>query len=263
MTENPASQWRKESKIRYNRLMRTLKLTIALLSVVAVLSSASAFAQSMVPLNKEQQAEFDKQKRMNMEPAIEYRPLGEPSFDKVTFLKLDPPKSMSERIERLIHGIYIDIPPEYDHYGYEVRRYMAAVAGPEILGSKANLQGQIKNIKTAEIILKYWRESSQKEIAAIEAEIEENGASSSTRSSFKYHRGVAQAFFVEANSWLRNNRALLEYLDEINPEGYKFDSHIFEFKNQKYLRRFASFFKAQQNALKEIQGYTPFRMMVY
>lgn len=235
---------------------------IAVFVVMAMVVAPSVVsAQSMVPLNAEQQAEIDRQR--GLQQGLEYRPPAEPVFDKVTFLKLDPPRGLSERIERLIHGIYVDIPPEYDHFGYEVRRYMSAVAGPQVLGSQTNLKGQIKNIKTAEIILKYWREQHKKEVAAIEAKIEEDNASSSTRSSFKYHRGVADAFFIEAGSWTRNNQALLEYLVEIGPDAYKIKQEVFTFNDQNHFRKFAARFKAQQDALKEIQGYTPFRMMVY
>ena len=262
MMANRASQWRKGSKIRYNRAMRDFKL-IATVLIMSAAMAAPAFAQSMIPLDRQQQANVDRQRNLNLEPALQYKPPAEPVFEKVAFLKLDPPRSLRERIESLIHGVYVDIPPEYDHFGYEVRRYMASVAGPKILASQTNLKGQIKNIKTAEIVLKYWQEKHQKEVNAIGTEIEERDESSSIRTSFKYHRGVAQAFFVEANSWTRNNRAMLEYLVEIGPEAYTFKEHVFMFNDQKHLRKYASLFKAQQEALKEIQGYTPFRMMVY
>ncbi len=263
---SPASQWRKASKISYNKAMRDFQLiarnVFVLVSLVAAVA-APARAQSMIPLTDAQKEALGMQSGMQGHQQLPYSPPAEPVFDEVTFLKLDPPRSMNERIERLIHGIYVDIPPEYDHFGYEVRRYMTSVAGPEILGSPVNLKGQIKNIKSAEIILRYWRQAHQKEIANIEAEMEEKGASSSIRSSLKYNRGIAEAFFVEAQSWTHNNRALLELLLKTGPQGYKFKSHVFTFNDQRDLKKFARLYKARQDALKEIHGYTPFRMMVY
>lgn len=195
-------------------------------------------------------------------PEFHYQPPSEPVFEKVEYQKLEPPLHLQERIERLIHGIKVDIPPEYDHYGYEIRRYMARVAGPKVLASQKNIEGQLQNIKNAEIILKYWRDTHAKEIAAIEAEIEASN-SSSYSTSFKYHRGVANAFFVEAGSWMNNNRAVLEYLQELGPQGYTFRDGKIKFGSRKELTKFLALFKAQREALEIIQGYTPFRMMVY
>ena len=192
-----------------------------------------------------------------------YTPPAEPVFDKVAYLKIAPPGTLNERIDRLIHGIYIDVPPEYDHYGYEIRRYMSAVGNVDAINSAQNLKGQIKNIKSAEIVLKYWAEELRKEFAEIEEQIEATNASSSTRTSFKYNRGVAEAFLTEATSWMRNNRIALEYLLEIGTQSYQFDPPKFTFKNQKYFRRYIALYDAQQKALEQIQDYTPFRMMVY
>ena len=197
------------------------------------------------------------------EMQLPYKPPLEPEFKKVTYLELDPPRSLNERIERLIHAIYVDVPPEYDHYGHEIRRYMAKVAGPNVLNSKSNLQGQIQNIESAQTILKYWKAAHEKETADIEKIIEETDASSSTRQSFKYRRGVADAFFIEAGSWMNNNKRVLKYLHDLEPDSYEFKDPTFTFSGQRKLKRFLQLYDAQQRALKEIQDYTPFRMMVY
>lgn len=199
-----------------------------------------------------------------MMPQFRYQPPKERTFEKIEYLKLDPPLHLQERIERLIHGIKIDIPPEYDHYGHEIRRYMASVGGADVLGSRANIEGQLQNIKNAEIILKYWREAHEKEIALIEEEIQNSNSSSTMRTSFKYHSGVSRAFFVEAGSWMHNNKAVLEYLNEIGPgSSYKFRDNTFKFSDRRELKRFLALFEAQQKALAKIKDYTPFRMMVY
>ena len=222
---------------------------------------SAGFAQGSIPYSLQGKIEPNLDPEANQ--AFRYIPRPEPVFKQVKYLKQDPPRSLSERIERLIHAIYVDVPPEYDHYGYEIRRYMASISGPKVLNSSANIEGQIKNIKNAQIVLRYWRDTHNKEIKAIEAKIEEVDASSSTRSSFKYHRGVAKAFFVEADSWLNNNLVLLEYLLEIGPRAYKFEDPVIMFNDERHLAKYASYFKAQQQALEQIQGYTPFRMMVY
>ena len=193
----------------------------------------------------------------------EYRPPIEPSLKKVEFLKLDPPRSLKERIERLIHGIYTDVPPEYDHYGYEIRRYMSHVGNPNVYKSENNIRGQIQNIENAQIIMRYWREHQQKEIDTIEAEIEQRGISPTLSTSLKYHRGVAEAFFVEAESWMNNNKTGLEYLLTIGPEAYSLKNGVIRFKEREFFMKYASIYEAQQKALKRLQEYTPFRMMVY
>lgn len=234
-------------------------------AALAASPAAPVRAQSMSPLSEEQKAALPSHPYAQPQPGGGYgynRP-DEPVFEKITFLKLEPPRTLSERVDALIQGMYVDIPPEYDHYGYEVRRYMAAVAGPEILGSPEKLKEQIKNTKRAEIVLKYWRQDVQEEISAIEAEIEQSNAPSSIRSSFKYHRGVAEAFFVEAGNWIYQNRAMLKYLQEIGPGAYELDEYSLSFSSQKDLQKFAGLYKAREAALERIQDYTPFRMMVY
>ena len=232
----------------------------------AVLAATPALAQQVFQTSK---PTFTIEGRGLDQPGLlnpqekNYRSPIEPVFEKVTYLKIEPPGTLNERIDRLIHGIYVDVPPEYDHYGYEIRRYMSAIGNVDAINSNQNLQGQIKNIKSAEIILKYWAESLRKEFAEIEAEIETSNASSSTRSSFKYHRGVAEAFLTEATSWMRNNRKGLEYLLEIGAGSYQFDPPKFIFKDQKQLKKYTALYEAQQKALEQMKEYTPFRMMVY
>ncbi|MCB9982424.1 MAG: hypothetical protein H6861_01945 [Rhodospirillales bacterium] len=192
-----------------------------------------------------------------------YKQPEEPYFEEVTFLKQAPPGTLSERVDRLTHGIYIYIQPEYDPYGHEIRRYMAHIGGQDVLNSSENIHGQLMNIKRAEIILKFWREAVNAEIKAIEKEIEDTNASSSVRTSFKYHSGVTKAFFAEAHSWMRNNRKLLEYLDNLDERSYEFAEPTMSFASYEQLTEYASFLKARDEALEQIQGYTPFIKMVY
>lgn len=192
-----------------------------------------------------------------------YVPPKEPVFEKVTYLKIDPPGNLTERIDRLLHGIRVDIPPEYDHYGYEIRRYMAGVAGPQILGSPENIEAQIKNIANAKIVARYWREAMMAEIDEIEKQINAEDASSSTRTIFKFNRGIVQAFFIELESWLNVNRSGLEALIKIGSDRYTYKDPVLSFKDRDDLTYYASLHQTREKALKQIRKYTPFRMMIY
>lgn len=192
-----------------------------------------------------------------------YVPPKEPVFEKVVYMKIDPPGSLGERVDRLLHGIRIDVPPAYDHYGYEIRRYMAAISGPQILGSPENLEAQIKNINNAKIIVRYWRQAVKAEIDGIEKQIDAEDASSSVRSIFKFNRGAAEAFFVELESWMNTNRAALEVLLKMGPDRYAYADPVLSFRNYEDLAYYASLHKAREEALRHMRTYTPFRMMIY
>lgn len=59
-------------------------------------------------------------------------PPNEPNIIAIRFQQDKPPKGVVERIQRLTLGITTDMPPEYDVYGYEIRRYMAQVGNAKI-----------------------------------------------------------------------------------------------------------------------------------
>ena len=113
--------------------------------------------------------------------------------------------------------------------------------------------------------MEYWGKELNKEIDEIERIIEEKNDASSTRSTFKYNRGIVNAFLVESESWINNNKMALEYLEEIGPTAYKYNERkgALIFKNKQHLKRFASIYKSKREALKEMRGYLPYRMMVY
>lgn len=187
----------------------------------------------------------------------------DPEFEVVKYLKLDEPKTMRERIERLVHGIYVDLPPEYDHYGYELRRYMAHVGGPYVATSNTNIEGQLQNIKNAKIIAKHWQKTMFQEVKDIEAELETHESASSYRTLYKYNSGIARAFFTELSSWLDNNETLLEYLLTIDKNGYSYEAPVFRFADKEHLKQFARYYDAQIRSLEQIRKYPPFRIMLY
>ena len=120
----------------------------ALLTALFLLSPSLALAQSQPDrpvLFLEQGDPFanDKIKALQREDVVP--PPVEPNIEKVTFLKIDPPRSIKDRVNRLLHGLYTDIPPEFDHYGYEIRRYMAHIAGPNVLSNPERLQEVLRD----------------------------------------------------------------------------------------------------------------------
>tara|TARA_X000001036_G_scaffold356242_1_gene338255 strand:- start:4647 stop:5450 length:804 start_codon:yes stop_codon:yes gene_type:complete len=189
----------------------------------------------------------------------------EPFFKKQKFLKLEPAMSLSERIDRLLYGIFTDIPPEYDHYGYEIRRYMAAIGSLEAYRNEESVAREIKNIKTAQIILDYWEKSLKKEIDEIDAILKENRDTTSLRTRYRYNRGIVTAFMVEMNSWLEHNLNLLEYVQELGGRRFQISdkTKILSLRNEDELKRYAKLYRVKLEALAEVRGYMPFRMMIY
>ncbi|MGB4107182.1 MAG: hypothetical protein WBK55_05230 [Alphaproteobacteria bacterium] len=193
---------------------------------------------------------------------LKYTPPAEPYLSPVKFLKQDPPVSLNERVERLLHGIKVDISPEYDHYGYELRRYMAHVSGPQVFNNEAKIKEELSNIRKAEIILQYWRQEMMRESGEIAKIIEEKNSPTNTRTSFKYNSGSALAFLSECHTWIQKNKELLEFL--LEKQGlYSFDGEKFMFKSNKDRDVFAAKFTAAIQARTYINEYVPFAGMVY
>ncbi|MBX2834556.1 MAG: hypothetical protein KTR28_06255, partial [Micavibrio sp.] len=200
--------------------------------------------------------ELDSTKKSEVEESIFTE---EPYFKEVKFLKLDEPQSLSERIDRLMFGIKTDVPPEYDVYGYEMRRYMAGIGDANRITDIEFLTTQLVNVKKAEIILQYWEKALRAEMDAIEQIIEEKNETSSVRSTYKYNRGVVNAFLTEAKYWTLNNRKMLQYLIDIGPKVYRYESStqtVF-FKTNQNVREFNNIYTAKILALKEIREYMP------
>ena len=192
-------------------------------------------------------------------------PVMEPKIDAVQFLKIEEPRSLKERVDTLLYGVYTDIPPEYDHFGYELRRYMAHIAGPEVLGDPIRLRAELANVKKAQIIFDYWRKDLITKIKAIEATIEADpSVSSSIRTTFKYNSGVVNAFLTECKSWLDNNEAVLKFLvNASEAEVYTYEDPLITFDTREDKNAFMSLFRAQQQSVKNINEYAPFMQMVY
>ena len=194
----------------------------------------------------------------------EYKPEIEPRFRAVEHKPLEPPATMRHKIERLVFGIYTDVPPEYDQYGYEIRRFMAHIGGVAVMGDEGNLEGQLKNIKSAKKILREWKNTLNRDIKAIENEIEEKGAPSTERSLLKYNSKTVYGFVVDMSNWLNANQAVHEYLIKIGPYQYSYQDPVFSFVERKHMNAFRDKYLHRAAMLDiMIEKYPPFRTMIY
>ncbi len=200
--------------------------------------------------------------RVDSQTGLTYAPPSDPSYEKVKYLKAEPPGSLQEQINRLIHGIKVDMPPEYDQYGYEMRRYMAHAGNPEIYQEQTRVKDELNNVLTAKIIFSYWVADLDKQMKEIEAGIEKENASGNARSSYNYNRGVVDAFKIECQSWLDNNESILRFLSE-NPDIYMYEDSYLKFRDPDAYEAFAAMFEARQKSRETINKYPPFSMMVY
>ncbi|MFP4313376.1 MAG: hypothetical protein ACLFR0_03520 [Alphaproteobacteria bacterium] len=178
------------------------------------------------------------------------------------FFKQPPPRTLSERIDRLIHGIYIDIPPKYDHYGYEIRRHMKSILTPHDLHDPLMMPEKIRNAKTARIILDYWKKELSLEMKAIQKEIDEGEFSSGIKTTFRYNQRIVNTFLPEAYEWVDSNIEFLEYLNEIRGDFY-INYPLYQVPVQSQREKVKELYKTRQKALKKIIKYTPFRAMIY
>lgn len=194
-----------------------------------------------------------------------YIPQQEPVFKEVQFLKHTPPATMQERVERLLHGVTVDLPPEYDHYGYELRRYMASIGGPDVLGDRARLESEMKNIKKAGIVLDYWQKVLVQEVQDIKAALEaDEKISRDVRSAYSYNQARVNNFINDAELWIRSNeefgKFMLEHEHEVD---YQYHDPKIEFLRDQDRDRFIKLYKARERARLQINTYQPFMMMVY
>lgn len=187
----------------------------------------------------------------------------EPRFAQIKFFKLDEPATLSQRVDAVLYGVTVSLPPEYDMYGYEMRRYMSAISGPEVLVSRKRLAAEIANTQRAKIMLEHWEKELTEYMNKIAAEIEaDDQIDSATRTSFRFKSGKVRAFMIEANSWVDNNQAMLQMLYDAWGV-YEYRDPYINFKNKADLDRFAKLFRAREKSLQIIKEYPPFRMMVY
>lgn len=186
----------------------------------------------------------------------------EPQFKQVRFLKQVPPKTLNERIERLIYGMKIDIPPEYDHYGYEIRRYMKSILNPNDLNDSLRIPEMLKNARTARLILDYWKKHLSDESKIIEEELAKTRSNHALIANYKYNQGVVNAFIPDMYVWIDNNIEFLEYIQEIGGE-YYVSYPFYEISSPNLKERFFSLYERREKGLNNVIAYAPFSMMIY
>lgn len=186
----------------------------------------------------------------------------EPAFKQVRFLQQEPAKTLSERIDRLIYGIKIDIPPEYDHYGYEIRRYMKGILNPNDLNDSLVIPEMLQNARTARVIMDYWKKYLAEEGKVIEAELEKSTNNNGLVTTFKYNQGVVNSFIPEMYIWIDNNIEFLEFIQESGGE-YYVSYPFYDVPNGNYREKMVKLYQKREEGLKEVIKFSPFSMMVY
>jgi len=189
-------------------------------------------------------------------------PPSEPHFKKVKFLKQQPPKTLAERVDRIIHGIYIDIPPEYDHYGYEIRRSMKSILTPHDLNDPLLIPEKLENVRKARIILDYWKRELNKEMRELGALVDEQKTTINLKTTYRYNQRIVTEFIPVLYGWVDKNMQFLEYVRDINGEFYvNYPFYDIADKNKK--REFQKLYNEREEALKKVITYSPFRAMIY
>lgn len=187
----------------------------------------------------------------------------EPTVAKVEFYEFDSPKHVQGRIDSLLHGIKITLPPEYDHYGYEIRRYMSSVGRLEIYNNRHAIEEELVNIEKAWVVFRYWRENLLSELDSLDAAIKaDDTASSKVKTMFTVNEAIVKAFIIEMQSWINANQELLLFLAE-NRKEYTFEKGNFLFKSSALARKFMNLFTTRERAKLQMRKYDPFGKIVY
>lgn len=187
----------------------------------------------------------------------------EPTVPKVTFYEFDSPQHVQGRIDSLLHGIKITLPPEYDHYGYEIRRYMNSVGRIAIYSNRYAMEEEIVNIEKAWVVFRYWREALLAELDSLDAAIKaDDTATSKVKTMFTVNETIVKAFIIEMQAWLNANQELLLFLAE-NRKDYTFEQGNFIFKSTAMARQFINLFSTRERAKLQMREYDPFGKIVY
>ncbi len=190
-------------------------------------------------------------------------PPNEPNLSKTKFFKYPPVSSLGERVERLIYGIKVDVKPELDHYGYEIRRYMAHVGNMRIYEDNEFLNEQMVNVKKSRVILDFWRKHLEKEIKEIESIIDNDSSIElRVRTTFKQNKFAVQTFLNILSSWIDSNERLLQAVKK-EPNIYEVKYPELEIVIPTSRVNFFNLYSKRQAKLKDLRKYNPFAMMVY
>ena len=188
----------------------------------------------------------------------------EPNITKVEFLKPPEVSDVRNRVDALLHGVTKDIPPEFDHYGYEIRRYMARSSNMKVFEDEEYIKQQIKNVRKARVIADFWRKSLEEEISALEEIIENDDGSVAfaVRTAFKQNKITITTFLISLQSWIDANEQLLLFIFN-NPDLFEIYYPEIIIQSTADNLSFYNLLLVRQIKLKEIKAYRTFEMMVY
>lgn len=185
----------------------------------------------------------------------------EPVFTDVKYKEILPYNGIEDRVKRLTQGVSESIPPEFDHYGHEIRKYMARTGNFKIYSDEEFLKEQIKSVKKARVVMEYWEKYVKQEIDEIDAQINGKFVTSATKTAHKQNKARLKTFMVVLKSWIDSNERLLMYL--FNNPGIveiEYPELIVQPRNRVGLYNLLAF---KQQKLKELKQFQPFEMMVY
>jgi hypothetical protein len=239
-----------------------MKLFTTLTAIAVLIFAGTAYAQMAKKISVFPDAPENTTDVNDTEQAPVYTPPADSELPKVKYLKMQPVRNLQEKIDRLLQGIKIDIPPEYDYYGYEIRRYMTHVGNIEVYKNPDRRKLEEENIKNAQIVFSYWVADIRKQEQEIQEEIEKTNASSNLRTSYNYNSGVVAAFQVECQGWLTNNEQMLKFLDD-NSGAFLFESPFLKFTQSEARDAFAVLFSAREKARQQLNKYGPFAGVIY
>lgn len=186
-----------------------------------------------------------------------------PNILKAKFLTLPPVSNTEQRIEKLLQGITMDIPPEYDHYGYEIRRYMANVGRVEIYENKDRLIEELTNARKAQVIVDYWQKALNKEFEFIDAQVAANSIAQPAIVMYKQNRSTVRSFMLTLKGWVDANERVLSFLlDKYGEYESYYPEIIFKVQSGDVVDFYNSVL-LKQTKLKMIRQYPPFSLMVY
>lgn len=190
-------------------------------------------------------------------------PPEEPNILQVTFLKIPDVPSVEGRIDRLLQGITVDLPPEFDHYGYEIRRYMSRIGNAGIYEDDKRLIEEIANVKKARVIVSYWQKALDKEMKEIDLALEKKPATAAVLNAYKQNKSTVRSFLVSLQGWVDSNERFLTYAYETKDEYENYYPEIVFTVQNGDIVDFYNAMLLKQTKLKMIRKYPPFTLMVY
>ncbi len=243
-----------------------LSLTLTLVVVFMMSSNASAQAPNMTFASDTSYGRVIMPQLFSTSVLIDDddTPPAAPNIFKVKFLRLPPLNGIDERVDRLVQGIKVDLPPEYDHYGYEIRRYMSKVGEIKIFTDNEFLLEQIKNVRKSQIIADYWKKHLDKEIGEIEKIIESNEDTPFTvRTAFRQNKVTVRSFIVDLKAWIEANNVMLSNIYKHSIDNYDVVYPEIIITSSLARQTFYNDMTVKQNKLTAIKAYHPFAIMVY